>query len=161
MPIRRTIMLKIEQVLRNEKGENVLKDYFESITYRFSYIIVKKNGLYGLYNANNYNKILECEWYKLVFEGDYIIAYKNISTRAAFHKSGKQILKADWNKVSIYPYGIVATRNGLQGFYDFNGVPILECTWRRIEPFGNLLFAYVGNGKKAVRYDLRGNILKE
>lgn len=154
-------MLKIEQVLRNEEGENVLKDYFESITFRFGYIIVKKNGLFGLYDANNYNKILDCEWNKLVFEGDYIIANKNISIRAVFHKSGKQILKAEWNRIAIYPYGILATKNGLQGFYDFTGAPILKCIWRRIEPVSDFLFAYKGNGAKAVRYDLQGNILKD
>lgn len=153
-------MLKVEQVLRNEKGENLLKDFFESIAFKYGYIIVKKEGLFGLYDSTKYNQILKCEWNKLLFEGEYIIAYKG-NFRAVFHKSGKKILKADWNKIVLYPYGILATKNGLQGFYNFDGTPILECTWRRIEIFANSLFAYKGNGVKAIRYDLKGKIQKD
>lgn len=153
-------MLKIEQVLRNERGENLLNDFFDSITFKYDYIIVKKNGLFGLYDSSNYNKILDCEWEKLVFEGNYIIAYKK-SFRGVFHRSGKQILKPEWNKIVLYPCGILATKNGLQGFYNFDGIPILECIWKRIEPFSNSLFAYKGNGAKAIRYDFQGNVLSD
>ena len=43
-------MLKIQQVLRNELGENVLNDYFDMIVLKNKYILVKKDGLTGIYH---------------------------------------------------------------------------------------------------------------
>lgn len=97
-------MLKIEQVLRNEKGENVLKDYFDSITIKADVIIVKKNELYGLYNGITFKKILNCEWEKIVLNGEYILVYK-YSRVGLYDLEGNKILDCEWNKMVLYEQG--------------------------------------------------------
>ena len=153
-------MLKIEQVLRNEKGENVLKDYFDTITIKADVIIVKKNELYGLYNGVTFKKLLDCEWDKIVLNGDFILSYK-YSQIALFDSEGNQILKCEWNKIVLYEHGILASKNGLQGFFRYDGSAILECVWRRIEPFHEVLIAYRGNGARRTLFDYNGKQREE
>lgn len=153
-------MLKVENVLRNEKGENVLNDYFESIIIKGNFILVQKNGFKGLFNAENFNKILECEWDKIVFDWNYILAYRN-SQVAVFEQNGNKILECEWDKVIIYEKGLLAIKNGMQGFFKYNGTPILNCVWRRIEPYSEVILAYRGKGAKRIIYDYDGNIKKQ
>ena len=118
-------MLKIQQVLRNEKGENVLNDYFESINIKGNYIVVKKNGLFGLYRLKDFKKILDCEWDKIVFDRNCILAYKFFKI-TVFDENGNNILGSDWDKVVLYDKGIVVTCNDLQGFFKYDGTIILD-----------------------------------
>ena len=153
-------MLKIEQVLRNEKGENVLKDYFDSITIKADVIIVKKNELYGLYNGITFKKILDCEWEKIILNGDYILVYK-YSKIGLYDFEGNKILDCEWNKVVLYEHGILVSQNGLQGFFKYDGSVLLECVWKRIEPLREVLIAYRGNGTRRTLFDYNGKQREE
>lgn len=153
-------MLKIEQVLRNENGENVLNDYFDSITIKADYIIVKKNNLYGIYNLHSFKKILDCEWDKVIFDRDYILACR-YSQIAVFDCEGTEILNREWDRVVLYEKGILTTKNRVQGFFKYDGTPILNCVWKRIEPYENIMLAYRGNGAKRILYNYDGNIVEE
>lgn len=152
-------MLKIEQVLRDENGENVLNDYFDSIIIKADSIIVKKNNLYGIYNLHTFKKILDCEWDKVIFDTNYILAYK-YSQIAVFDCEGTKILNPEWDKVVLYEKGILTTKNGAQGFFKYNGTTILECVWKRIEPYANVILAYRGEGAKRILYNYEGNVIE-
>lgn len=153
-------MLKIEQILRNENGENVLGDYFDSITIKAGVIIVKKNELYRLYNGINFKKILDCEWEKIVLNGDYILVYKYLQI-GLYDFEGNKILDCEWNKIVLYEYGILVSQNGLQGFFRYDGSILLECVWKRIEPFRGVLIAYRGNGARRILFDYNGRTQQE
>ena len=153
-------MVRIEQVLRNEKGENVLNDYFETITIKGGDIIVKKEGLFGLYDAVTYNKILDCEWDKIVFDGNYIMVSR-CAKFGLYDRDGKVVLEAIWDKLVLRTNGILATNNGFQGFFKYNGVVLLECVWKRIEPHAQCMLAYMGKGAKSVMYNYDGTIKEE
>lgn len=153
-------MLKVEQILRNEEGINVLGDSFESIVVRGTYIIVKKNGLFGAFDANSYKKLFDCEWDKIIFDRDYFIVSRN-DFYTVFDSKGNQILGLDWSKIALYNTGILVAKNNKQGFYDYNGNVILNCEWKRIEPYSQLLFAYTGNGSKGIKFDYSGNKTEE
>lgn len=153
-------MLKIEQILRNENGENVLNDSFDTITIKSGAIIVNKNGLYGLYNGVTFKKLLDCEWDKIVLNGNFILSYK-YSQIALFDFEGNQILKCEWNKLVLYEHGILASKNELQGFFRYDGSAVLECVWRRIEPAHEVLIAYRGNGARRTLFDYNGKQQEE
>lgn len=150
-------MLKIEQVLRNEFGENVLGDFFENITIKGEFAIVKKENLLGLYNVKTLKKILECDWDKIAFDREYIIVSR-YSKIGIYDILGNNILECKWDKVVLYEYGILVTKNKVQGFYNYNGKPILECVWKRIEPYQEIILAYRGNGAKRVLFNYQGEI---
>ena len=149
-------MLKIEKILRNEKGKNVLKDSFDEITIKSNAVIVKKDGQYGVYNMNTFQKILECVWDKIALNGEFILAHK-YSQIALFKFDGSQILQCEWKSIVLYERGILATKNELQGFFAYDGTVILECVWKRIEPFHEVLVAYRGKGSKRILFDYQGN----
>lgn len=153
-------MLRIEQILRNEKGENVLNDSFDTITIKGNAIIVKKKDFYGLYNGNTFKKILECEWDKIVLMGEFILSYK-YSQIALFNYNGNQILPCEWSKIVLYEKGILVSKNGLQGFFRYDGSSVLECVWKRIEPFREVLIAYRGNGARRTLFDYNGKQREE
>lgn len=153
-------MLKIEQVLRNENGENVLNDYFDSINIKADYIIVKKNNLCGVYNLHTFKKVLDCEWDKVVFNRDCILAYRYLQI-TVFDCEGSKILNCGWDKVVLYEKGILTTKNGVQGFFRYDGTTILDCVWKRIEPYTDILLAYRGKGAKRILYDYDGNVIEE
>lgn len=153
-------MLKIEQILRNDDGINVLGDSFDSINIKENHIIVKKDGLIGFYDAKTFKQILKCEWEKITFNGKYVVTSKH-SMFAVFDEVGNQILNWNWDKVVLYGEGILVTKNGRQGFYNYNGNKILECIWKRIEPYSQLLIAYIGNGDKGKKFDYLGNEKEE
>lgn len=153
-------MLRVEQILRNEEGKNVLKDSFETIIIKANYIIVKKEEGYGLYKLCDYKQILNCEWDKITFEGEYIVASR-YSQFAVFDSEGKPILKCNWDKVVLYENGILVSKNKVQGFFNYNGDIILDCVWKRIEPFHNVLLAFRGNGAKRMTFDYDGNIIED
>lgn len=149
-------MLKIEQILRNEKGENVLNESFDAITIKKNVIIVKKNGFYGLYDVNTFKKILECEWDKVEVKGNIILAYK-YSQIVIFDYEGNRILPDAWSKIVLYEKGILASKHDLQGFFRYDGSVVLECIWKRIEPLHEVLIAYMGNRTRRKLFDYDGN----
>lgn len=153
-------MVKIEQVLRNENGENVLNDYFETITINGNVIIVKKEGLFGLYDAVTYKKILNCEWDKIVFDRNYIMVSKGTKV-GLYDYDGNVVLEAIWDRLVLYANGILATKNGVQGFFRYDGTVLLECIWKRIEPLAQIMFAYMGKGVRRVLYNYDGTIREE
>lgn len=153
-------MVKIEQVLRNENGENVLNDYFETITIKGNDIIVKKEGLSGLYDAVTYRKILNCDWDKIASEGDYFMVSRYAKV-GLFDREGKVVLEAVWDRLVLCSNGILATNNGVQGFFKYDGTALLECVWKRIEPLAQCMFAYMGKGAKRVLYNYDGTIKEE
>ena len=153
-------MLRIEQILRNDEGINVLGDSFEAINIIGNHIIVKKCGLTGVYNAKTFEKVLECEWDKVSFDRRYIIASKD-SMIAVFNEDGNCIVDWNWDKVALLDKGILVTKNGRQGFYNYNGDVILECIWKRIEPYSQILLAYIGNGARRKKFDYLGNEKEE
>ena len=143
-------MLKIEQILRNEKGDNVLGESFEQIQVKNGFIFVKKEGLKGLYRIiDNYKKILNPEWDEIRFNGKYIIA-ERYSKIALFDSDGKEILQRRWDRILLYEKGILVSEGNFQGFYSYTGEAILECIWRRIEPYPKVMLAFRGNGAKRV-----------
>ena len=154
------LVLKIEQILRNEKGENVLNDSFDTITIKAKAIVVKKNGFYGMYNGITFRKILDCEWEKIVLNGNFILPYKH-SQIALFDYEGNQILPCEWNEIILYEHGILASQNGLQGFFKYDGSVLLECVWKRIEPFREVLIAYRGNRARRTLFDYNGKQREE
>ena len=150
-------MLKIQQVLRNENGENVLNDYFDTIIIKDQFVIVKNNKLTGLFNAQTLNPILHCEWDKIVLDGDYILAYKNCEI-AIFDVTGKRVLEFNCNKAVLYSKGILVTSNDKQGFFKYDGTAILECVWKRVELYPDVIVAYKGNGARRLLFDYEGNM---
>ncbi len=148
-------MLKIEQILRNEKGDNVLGESFEQIQLKNGFIIVKKEGLKGLYRIDNYKKILNPEWDEIRFNGKYIFA-ERYSQIALFDSDGKEILHCEWDRILLYEKGILVSKGNQQGFYSYTGEAILECNWRRIEPYPKVMLAFRGNGAKRVTFDYNG-----
>ena len=153
------LVLKVEQVLRNEQGDNVLNDYFDSIVIKEDYIIVKKNNLFGLYNLKTLKKVLDCEWNKIVVSGRFVLAYK-YSKIAVFDLEGNTILKHEWDKVVLYKKGFLVTKNDMQGFYGYNGRAILKCEWKRIIPYTNVMLAYKGEKARKIVFDYDGNVKK-
>ena len=150
-------MLKIEQILRNEKGDNVLGESFEQIQLKNGFIFVKKEGLKGLYRIiDNYKKILNPEWDEIRFNGKYIIA-ERCSHIALFDSDGKEILQCRWDRILLYEKGILVSEGNFQGFYSYTGEAILDCIWRRIEPYPKVMLAFRGNGAKRVTFDYNGN----
>ena len=79
-------MLKIQQVLLNENGENVLNDYFDSIIFKTNYVLVTKAHMTGIYDRTSFKQILKCEWETITFERGYIIASR-ISQIGVFESS--------------------------------------------------------------------------
>ena len=149
-------MLKIQQVLRNELGENVLNDYFDMIVLKNKYILVKKDGLTGIYDSSTMKQTLKCEWKKIILEDDYIIAFKE-SQIGVFNSLGKNILNSlNWDEVRLVGKGIIATKNGKQAFFRYDGKMILDCIWKRIESYPQILLAYQGNGSKSICFDYNG-----
>ena len=153
-------MLKIEQILLDDKNENVLKDSFEEINVLEKWIIVKRNGKKGLYRNETFQKFLDYEWDKFVFDKGYVLAYK-YSQITLFDENGNKILDCNWDKIVFYEKGILATKNGVQGFFDYNGKSILDCVWKRIEPYPQTLVAYRGRGAKRKLFDYDGNLIEE
>ncbi len=151
-------MLKIEQVLRDDNGRNVLNDYFDTITIKQNCIIVVKNGLWGAYNPKTFEKILDCEWDKIKFEENVILAYKNSKIKV-FDYAGTAISEEQWDQIKLYPKGFVATKNKNQGFFRYDGTVIVDCIWKRIEIYSKVIFAYEGNGKRRIAFDYDANII--
>lgn len=154
------LLLKIEQILRDEEGRNVLNDSFESISIDTKFITVKQNGMYGIYRLSDYSRLLECICDKVTFYGDYIVASK-YSKFALFDSDGKQILDWDWDKIVLYEKGILVTKNKIQGFYSYDGKVILECIWKRVEPYSQVLISYRGNGARRMTFDYKGNVVED
>lgn len=153
-------MLKIEQILRNEEGQDVLGKSFDQIKLKDKFIIVQKQGVYGLYRMHDYKKLLEAEWDEITFKGDFIIA-KMFSQIALFDYEGKKILEREWDKIVLYENGILVFKGGQQGFYSYDGKAILDCNWKRIEPYANVMLAYRGNGAKRIMFDYAGNQIQK
>ena len=146
-------MLKIQQILRNEFGENVLNDYFDMIDLKNKYILVKKDGLIGAYDSLTMKQILKCEWMKIKFEDEYIIAFKE-NQIGVFNSLGENILNSlNWDEVKLVNKGIIATRNGKKAFFGYDGKMILDCIWRKIESYPQVLLAYQENCRKSSCFD--------
>ena len=149
-------MLKVQQILCNEDGENVLKDYFDSISLKGQYIIVKKNNLIGIYDGVTFFSILKCEWEKVVLDRNYFVATKGPQI-GVFDYLGNNILKnSNWDNVKLFDYGVLVTKNGKQGFIKYDGTILLDCIWKRIEPYNRILLAYQGNGAKRIKFRYDG-----
>ena len=114
-------MLKIQQVLLNENGENVLNDYFDSIIFKTNYVLVTKAHMTGIYDRTSFKQILKCEWETITFERGYIIASR-ISQIGVFESSGQNILHSyNWDKVKLFDEGILVTKDSKQGFFRYDG----------------------------------------
>ncbi len=148
-------MLKVECVLRDENGNNVLNDFFDSIIVREKYILVKRGLNYGLYNTTTLQKILDCEWNSIKGENSYIIAQKD-GFSYLFTNEGKKVLKSGYDIIKIFKKGILVSKNRKKGFIRFDGKVILYCDWKNIEPYTQALIAYKGNGERKKGCDYKG-----
>lgn len=149
-------MLKVQQVLCNENDENILNDYFDSINFNEKYITVRKNNLTGIYDRVTFLPILKCEWEKIVIDRNYFVATKG-SQIGVFNYQGNNILKSlNWDNIKLFDYGVLVTKDGNQGFIKYDGTVLLDCIWKRIEPYHRILLAYKGNGARGIKFRYDG-----
>ena len=149
-------MFRVQQILVDDNGNNVLGRMFDKIQLIDEFVIVHKNGLKGLYSIEDYRNILEVEWDKIELSQGFVCAERD-SKMAFFDYSGKKVLPCEWDRISIYPNGILVSRNQRQGFYSYKGEVLLECVWKRIEPYQKALIAYEGNGTRRMIFNYRDN----
>ena len=151
-------MLKIQQILRDENGKNLLDDCFDTILIKENCIITINNKCYGFYTRPGFKRVLSCEWDKIILEGDYIIASKRLKT-GLWKVNGDKIIKPEWDKIILTPHGIIVIKEKKQGFFDYQGNMILNCEWKKIISYPKVLLAYPGNRKKVV-FDYRGKVIE-